>query len=80
MGEVRVRNIDEDVIHLLRGQARLHGKSLNSEIRDMLYDAARKPRKELLERLRALQDAIYAESGELPDSTPMIREERERLG
>ncbi len=80
MVDLRVRGLDEDVVYQLRGQARRHGKTLAVEIRDVLTDAARRPRQELIDRLQALRDSIRAECGVLPDSTAMIREERERLG
>ena len=80
MGEVRVRNLDDGVVSMLRDRARLHRKSLPQELREMLTAEAMRPRREMVDRLQVLPDQIRAESGELPDSTPMIREERDRRG
>ena len=80
MVEVHIRNLDADVVASLKHQAKQKGLSLQADLRGLLTDAARRPRLEAVARLEALQDAIYAECGPLPDSTALIREERERLG
>lgn len=80
MSEVRVRDLDEGVVQALKDRARRHGKSLSEELRELLTREAFRPRHETIERLQKLRDQIRAECGELPDSTPGIREERDRRG
>ncbi|HWE98091.1 MAG TPA: hypothetical protein VG269_29365 [Tepidisphaeraceae bacterium] len=78
MGEVRVRNLDGNVVEALKRRAKRNGHSLEAELRGLLTDEARRPKRELIDRLQELRDSIRAESGELPDSTPGIRAEREK--
>ena len=80
MGELRVRNIDDGVISEWRARARRHGRSVADEVRDLLTDEAMRPRREAVAELRKLHAAILADHGELPDSTPDIRAERDARG
>ena len=79
MGQVIVRNLEDEVIERHRERAKLRGVSLEQELRDALRDAARL-RKE--ERLRKI-DALLAMTPELPEGverTPgwvLIREARD---
>ena len=80
MGEIRVRNVDDQVIPELRDRARRHGRSVNAEVRDLLAGEMMRPRREAVAELRSLQEAIRAKRGELPDSAPGIRVERDGRG
>jgi len=80
MAEVRVRNLDDGVVSALKDRARRHGQSLSEELRELLTREAFRPRQETVERLQKLRDGIRADFGELPDSTPFIRAERDRRG
>lgn len=80
MPDVRVRGLDENIVHLLKAQARQKGLSLQADLKDLLTSAALEPRKKLFEGLRAHQEKMREKYGVLPDSTPLIREERERIG
>lgn len=79
MAEVRVRNIDDRVLAAFKDVARRHGNSVPEELRRLITEASVRPRQELVARLDKLRSDILAEHGELPDSTPLIREERDRL-
>ena len=80
MSELRVRNIDDWVLAELKAQARAHGRSLETELRDRLRELALRPRLEMAGRAARLRDAIAQEHGVLPDSAVSIREERETRG
>ncbi len=80
MTDVRVRNLDDDVIAQLKDQARMHGRSMENEIREALTELAARPKRKLAERAAQLRADIKAESGVLTDSAPFIREERDRRG
>jgi plasmid stability protein len=80
MKELRIRKLDEWVVASLRARAKRHGRSLEAELRVLLAEEARRPRREFLERTRALRASIQAECGLLPDSTPLIREDRDARG
>lgn len=76
MGQVIVRNLDDRVIAALKAKARLHGHSLEQELRAILSGAARPNAEERL----ALADRIRAMTPRRrqTDSTTLIREDRDR--
>ncbi len=80
MTDVRVRNLDDDVVAQLKERARMNGRSLENEVRAALTELALRPRREMAERAAQLRAAIEAESGLLASSAPFIREERDRRG
>jgi len=80
MTDVRVRNLDDDVVAQLKDRARMNGRSLENEIREALTELVAQPRREIAERAAQLRASIKAESGVLTDSAPFIREERDRRG
>lgn len=54
MANLVVRNIDDEVVKLLKARAGLHGISAEAEHRKILEDALRRPKK------RSLVDALKA--------------------
>lgn len=79
MAEIRVRNVDDHILLAFRDMARRHGRSVAEEARHVIADAVARPRQELLARLDKLHAEIVAEHGVLPDSTPEIRADRDRM-
>ena len=79
MGQVIVRNLDDEVIETLRRRAKARGGSLEQELRDVLGRAAQPTREELLQQMQE----IAAMTPELPPGrkrTPgwkLIREDRD---
>ena len=80
MTDVRVRNLDDDVVAQLKERARMNGRSLENEIREALTELAMRPQREIAKRAAELRASIKAESGILTDSATFIREERDRRG
>ena len=80
MTDVRVRNLDDDIVALLKDRARMNGRSLENELREALTELATRPIRELAERAAQLRAEIKEESGVLSESAPFIREERDRRG
>ena len=80
MADIRVRNLDENIVAQLKDQARLHGRSLEGELRDVLIELATRPRREAADQADQLRAAIRSESGFLTDSAPLIREDRDHRG
>ena len=71
MGQLVVRNLDDDVKAKLRERARQHGRSTEEEVREILRNAVRgevKPAEPLGKRLRAL----FEDSG-LEQDIPEVR-------
>ena len=79
MGQVIVRNIDDRVVERLKARAMAQRKSLEQSLRDLLTEAAKPGRAELLaelERIRAMTPprkpgAVY------PTAEELIREDRD---
>ncbi len=80
MSEVRVRNLEPWVVGLLRDQARAAGTSLEAYLREHLRHEAMRKRLEFAARIAANQEAMREKHGILPDSTPLIRQDREERG
>lgn len=76
MGQVIVRNLDDETIAALKSRAAMHGNSLEQELRGILAQAARPGPKERL----ALADEIRAMTPRKrqSNSTALVREDRER--
>ncbi len=76
MGQVIVRNLDDETIVALKARAAMRGNSLEQELRGILAQAARPGPKERL----ALADEIRAMTPRKrqSNSTALVREDRER--
>lgn len=75
MGQIIVRNLDEDVIARLKKRAAERKLSLERHVRDVLAEAAKPTRAEAIGKIAALRDNIGPVRG---DSTPVIRRMRDR--
>lgn len=80
MADIRVRNLDDKVVAQLKDRARMHGISLEGELREVLTDIAMQPRREIAAQIAQLREAVRSESGKLSDSATYIREERDNRG
>jgi plasmid stability protein len=76
MGQVIVRNLDDETIAALKARAAMRGNSLEQELRGILAQAARPGPEERL----ALADEIRAMTPRKrqSNSTALVREDRER--
>ena len=80
MGQVVIRNIDNRVLERLKAQARAQRKSLEQSLRDLLTEAAKPSRAELLadlERIRAMTPPRKP-GATYPTAEELIREERDK--
>ncbi len=76
MAQVIVRNLDISVVAALKRKAKVHGCSLEQELRDILSRAARPSageRAALAGRIRAMTPPGVAQT----DSAALIREDRD---
>lgn len=80
MADVKVRNLPDWVVASFRNRAQSEGRSLEEELRVLLTDEATKRRQETLRKLKAFQAKMRKKYGELSDSTPGIREDRQARG
>jgi plasmid stability protein len=80
MADVKIRKLDDWVVESFRARAQQAGRSLEEELRQLLTETARERRQRLIVELEALNADLRKKYGELPDSTPSIREERDQYG
>lgn len=78
MAQVLVRDLDDDTVTTLKQRAKQHHRSLQSEIRAILVDAANlTPPADIAARLRTMHKELFG-GKVFPSSVPLIREDRER--
>jgi plasmid stability protein len=80
MADVKIRKLDDWVVASFRARARQAGRSLEEELRQFLTEAARERRRRFADKLEAFTEQLRAKYGEMPDSTPLIREDRDEFG
>ena len=74
MGQIIVRNLDDEVIVRLKAKAEAANLSLEQSVRNILEDAAKPSREELwseIDRIRAMSPPSDI------DSTALVREDRD---
>lgn len=77
MAQVLVRQLDDKVVERLKKRAKEHGRSLQSEVKTILEEAV--PDYEgTWKRIAKLKKALEQSGRTFNDSTPLIREERDR--
>jgi antitoxin FitA len=76
MGQVIVRNLADDVIAAHKRRAAARGVSLEQQLRDVLAEAARPTREELLSRLARCR--ALTPPGPRALAEDLIREDRDR--
>jgi antitoxin FitA len=74
VGQILVRNLDDKVIARLKAQAGRAGKSLEQSVRDILSEAARPGREEVLAEMDRIRERIGPVG---VDMTDWIREDRD---
>jgi plasmid stability protein len=74
MGQMLVRNVDDEVVRRIRKRAAAHGRSVEAEHRAILESAVRLPDEPPAEVARRFLQEIK-DGG--PDSAAMIRAERD---
>jgi plasmid stability protein len=76
MGQILVRNVDDAAIERLKKKAKKEGRSLESEVRIIIEQAAKldmEAARELVDRLRK-----SLKGRKFDDSAALIREDRDR--
>jgi plasmid stability protein len=75
MGQVIIRNIDDDVLAVLRARAAERKQSLEQTMREILRDAARPSREDIVAEMNRIR-AMMPKPLEI-DSAELIREARD---
>ncbi|MPZ71328.1 MAG: hypothetical protein GEU71_17665 [Actinobacteria bacterium] len=76
MAQVIIRNLDESVVAALKTRAAAHGHSLGQELRLVLRQATRPPRKEVARTAAAIRQMTPGPVS--VDLEALIREDRDR--
>lgn len=76
MAQILVRDLDEETVRRLKDRARRHGRSLQGEARMILTQAAGMCLSEARKLARQWHQKLAGR--ELPDSTDLVREDRQR--
>ncbi len=77
MAQVLVRQLDDKLVERLKKRAKEHGRSLQSEMKTILEEAV--PDYEgAWKRVTKLKKALGQAGRTFNDSTPLIREDRDR--
>jgi len=79
VADIKIRNLPDWILNWHRLAAERKGVSLEEHLRRALLDDAMEDRRRLVEKLDRLRAEIQAETGELPDSAPLIREARQEM-
>ena len=75
MGQVIVRKLDDAVISAHKRRAKARGVSLEQQLRDVLAEAAKPSREEMVAEMRRIR--AMTPKGPPIDSTELIREDRD---
>ena len=79
MGQLIVRNLEDDILAALKAQAAAHGRSAEAEHRAILREVLSPPEErseDWFERARVLRSRLSVAEG--PDTTDLIRADRDR--
>ncbi|MGQ0675556.1 MAG: FitA-like ribbon-helix-helix domain-containing protein [Rhodospirillales bacterium] len=77
MAQVVIRNIDDAVIEKLRARARAKKQSLEQTLREVLTDAARPSRAELLAEMARIRAMAPPRPKDAPTMVELIRQGRD---
>jgi antitoxin FitA len=75
MAQILVRNLDDGIVERLKLRARSKGTSVEQEVRNILTEAARESRTELIEALAEFRTRQKPNRSRAAD---LIREDRDR--
>jgi len=79
MAQILVRDLDDDVVKRLKKRAREGGRSLQSEVKIILEQAARQPKLDMeTARNLSVEFRNSFKGRKFPDTVELIREDREQ--
>lgn len=77
MAQILVRQLDDKLVERLKKRAKEHGRSLQSEVKTILEEAV-PDYGGVWKRIVRLKDTLNQADRSFSDSTPLIREDRDR--
>lgn len=76
MAQILVRDLDEEVVEQLKKRAQKGGRSLQSEVKNIIEQAARMDMESALKLVNAIRKKF--KKRKMTDSTDLVREDRNR--
>lgn len=76
MSQLLIRNLEEETIELLKNQAKLHNRSLQGEVKQILEESVKMSMKDA--RIKARKIRARFGKKKFSDSANLIREDRNR--
>ncbi len=76
MAEIRVRDLDPEIVARLKSRARLHGRSLQKEIKLILEESTPVDIRQAAKLMELWQERLAGRS--FADSAEQLRQDRER--
>jgi plasmid stability protein len=80
MADVKIRKLPEWVVVAFKDRAAHQGRSLEEELRNLLTEAASKPKQNRIAEMAAFRKMLRRKYGTLADSTGGIRADRQARG
>lgn len=77
MGELMIRNVDDEIIERLKARAAAHRQSLEQALCEILIGAVRPSREELVSEADAICQLFSPPSPGMPSAAHLIREDRD---
>lgn len=79
MAQILVRNLDDEVVEILKKRAKKENRSLQSVVKTILEQAAHEPKLDMEEARKLSEELrIKFKGRKFPDSVQLIREDRDR--
>jgi len=79
MAQILVRDLDENVVERLKDRAKKSGRSLQSEVKLILEEAALEPKMNMATARRIAEEFHARFKGrKFPDTVELLREDRDR--
>jgi plasmid stability protein len=78
MPELRILDLDAPAFDRLRERAKAHGRSVEAEARTILQGALTETARDPWAVINALREELARSGKTFPDSTELIREDRQR--
>lgn len=78
MPELVIPDIDHATLELLRERAAHHAHTVETEAKAILAEALQPPSDDPWAAVNALREELARSGREFPDSTPLVREDRDR--
>jgi len=79
MAQILVRDLDKDIVERLKKRAKEEGRSLQSEVKFILEQAAAEPKVDMKAALRIAEEFRRKFKGrKFPDTVDLIHEDRAR--